>query len=333
MNGLERYLAVLKGQPADVLPRIPIVMQYAAEHIGSNYAAFASDYRVLVHANAACAKDFGFDQLSCISDPYRETHGFGAAVRYVTDGPPRCEPPLQDTKDLSRLRAPDPLQSERMLDRVRAAEAYRAAFAGQYSVLGWVEGPAAEAADLRGVSTFLVDLLDDEGFACDLMDMCVEAGIAFARAQIRAGVDTVGIGDAIASQIDPRTYERLIQPREKRLIEAIRETGARVRLHICGNIAHLLPGIADLRPDILDVDYMVDMAAARAAVGRRVALAGNLDPVAAIKNGLPARIADAIRSLYERVGNSYMVSAGCEIPSGTPQANVRALCEPVLWRP
>jgi hypothetical protein len=44
-------------------------MQYAAEHIGSDYAAFASDYHTLVRANAACAAYFGLDQLSCISDP------------------------------------------------------------------------------------------------------------------------------------------------------------------------------------------------------------------------------------------------------------------------
>jgi hypothetical protein len=36
MNSLERYLSTLKGQPVDHLARIPILMQFAAEHIGSN---------------------------------------------------------------------------------------------------------------------------------------------------------------------------------------------------------------------------------------------------------------------------------------------------------
>jgi MtaA/CmuA family methyltransferase len=329
MNGYERYAAVLGNRPVDLLPRTPIVMQFAAEFIGSNYAAFASDHRVLVEANAACARTFGFDQVSCISDPYRETQGFGATIEYVPDGPPRSVPPLQDGKDLSVLRAPDPLRSERMLDRIRAAESYRTTLAGRCSILGWIEGPAAEAADLRGVSAFLMDLMDDEGFAGALMDVCVEVGIAFAREQVRAGVDTVGIGDAIASQIAPGTYERLIQPREKRLVEAIHGMGAWVRLHICGNITHLLPGIADLGVDILDVDHKVSMPAVRRAVGRRVALTGNFDPVALVRNGTPDRIRCAVRDVYRQVGNPFMVSAGCEIPSGTPLANIRALCEPV----
>ena len=332
MNGHERYTGVLEGRPVDYLPRIPILMQYAAEYIGSDYAAFASDYRVLVRANADCAKDFGIDQLSCISDPYRETHGFGSAIEYVKDSPPRSTHPLQHRKDLSILLTPDPLKSERMLDRVKAAEAYKERFQGEYSILGWIEGPAAEAADLRDVNNFMMDLIDDEVFACELMDVCADVGIAFARAQVEAGVDTIGMGDAVASLVSPLTYEKLIQPREKQIVQSIQSLGARVKLHICGNITHLLPGIADLGVDILDVDHMVKLSAVRDTVGDRVAIAGNMDPVAGVMNATPAMIRKAVQSAYEAVGNPYMVNAGCEIPARTPAENLRALCEPVLYQ-
>ncbi|MBU0618266.1 MAG: uroporphyrinogen decarboxylase, partial [Planctomycetes bacterium] len=149
MNGFERYLGVLRGTPVDFLPRIPILMQYAAEHIGSNYGRFASDHRVLVEANMQCARDFGMDQVSTISDPYRETQGFGSEIEYVPDGVPRSTHPLSETKDLSVLLRPDPLKSERMLDRVNAVHAYKQRCGDEYSILGWVEGPAAEAATLR----------------------------------------------------------------------------------------------------------------------------------------------------------------------------------------
>ncbi len=331
MNGYERYMAVLRGEPADCLPRTPILMQYAAEHIGSDYAAFASDYRVLVEANEQCAKDFGIDQLSCISDPYRETQGFGSTVEYVRTGPPRSTHPLQDSKDLSTLLKPDPLTSPRMLDRVRAAEAYQQRFAGEYSILGWIEGPAAAAANLRGVTNFMMDLLDDETFAAELMDLCVDVGISFARAQVNAGADTIGIGDAIASQVHPQTYEQLIQPREKRLIQAIQSMNAHVKLHICGNISHLLPSVANLGVDILDVDHLVEMSAVRDAVGSRVVLSGNMDPVTVVRNATPATIRSAISTAYAQVGNPYMVNAGCEIPSATPVENLEALCEPVAY--
>ena len=330
MNGFERYMGMLKGKTVDFLPRVPILMRFAAEYIGSNYGAFAADYQVLVEANTRCAEDFGMDQLSAISDPYRETQGFGAEIIYLEESVPKClHYPLEDGKDLSVLNHPDPYHSERMLDRINAIRAYKGQFEGQYSIMGWVEGPAAEAADLRGVANFMVDLVDDKDFAAHLMDLCVDTGIEFAQAQIDAGADTIGIGDAVASQVSPRIYKKLIWPREKRLIHAIKEMGAFVRLHICGNITHLLPGINELPIDILDVDHMVDMSTVRSTIGNKVVLAGNIDPVSGVLKGTPDSIRRTLLEIYQQAGNPYMVNAGCEIPSGTPEANLKALCEPI----
>ncbi len=333
MNSYERYLAVLRGERADVLPRLPILMGYAATYIGRDYAAFASDYRVLVEANLRCARDFGFDQVSAISDPYRETSAFGAELEYMPDTPPIClAPPLAETKELAVLRQPDPSTSPRMLDRIRAVESYREQVGGEYSILGWVEGPAAEAADLRGVETFLMDLFDDPPFCAALMHHCVDVGIAFARAQLDAGADTIGIGDAIVSQMSPAMYADLVYPEEKRLVDAIHAAGGLVRLHICGNITHQLPRLAELGVDILDLDWMVDVGRARSAVGAQTVLVGNLDPVRAVLYSTPEAIESAVRGVYERVGNPYMVGAGCEIPIGTPAENLEALCQPVAFR-
>ena len=115
-------------------------------------------------------------------------------------------------------------------------------------------------------------------------------------------------------------------------MKAIQEMGAYAKLHICGNITHLLPGIADLGVDVLDVDHMVDIATVRKAVGERVAIAGNMDPVSIMKNGRPEDVRNAIATAYAQAGNPYMVNAGCEIPAGTPVENLRALCEPVTYQ-
>ncbi len=329
MTGKERIAAVLAGHKPDVIPCTPILMQFAAEYIGSNYGEFASDYKVLVEANLKCAADFGFDQVSAISDPYRETQGFGATIRYVADGVPRCvKPLLADDKDITKLLKPDPLKSERMLDRVMAVREY-AERAADYSILGWVEGPAAEAADLRGAEAFLVDLIDDEDYACEVMDLCVENAIAFAKAQADAGCDMIAFGDAIASQVGPVLYEDLIQPREKRLVEALKTMGVKVKVHICGNITALLPGLADLRPDVLDCDHMVSLAKAREVLPAGTVLAGNLDPVETVMRGTPASIREAVRKAVDAAGFPYFVNAGCEIPSGTPPENLKALCESI----
>jgi MtaA/CmuA family methyltransferase len=324
---------VLAGDAVDFIPRTPILMQFAAEYIGSDYAKFASDYNVLVRANQQCAVDFGIDQLSCISDPYRETQGFGSEITYRTDATPLSTHPLAETKDLSTLVRPDPLVSVRMKDRLDAISTYKRQFGGQYSILGWIEGPAAEAADLRDVATFMIDTVTDEPFACELMDLCTETGIAFALAQVRAGADTIGVGDAVASLVSPDTYESLILPREKRMVEAIHDAGAYVKLHICGNIAHLLDGIATLGIDILDVDHMMDMSLVRQKLGAKVVLGGNIDPSEGVCRGTPESIRQTMLQTYQQAGNPFMVNAGCEIPSGTPVENLKALCEPIKYIP
>jgi len=330
MTPRERYMAVLGGERPDVLPRVPILMQFAAEHIGSNYGAFASDHRVLVEANLRCAADFGIDQLSAISDPYRETAGFGASIEFPANGVPIClKPPLEDDMDLSKLPRPDPLKAARMLDRIGAVRSYKAQACNRYSIMGWVEGPAAEAADLRGVSNFFIDLLDDPDYADALMARCVETAIDFAGAQAEAGADTIGIGDAVASQVSAKAYESLILPRERQLVEALHGMNVRVRLHICGNITHLLPGIATLGADIVDIDHKVSLAQARRVLGPKVVLSGNIDPVAGVMRGTPDSIVATVHRCYAEAGNPFIVNAGCEIPASTPPENLAALCRPI----
>ncbi len=333
MTPAERYHALLNGRAVDFYPRIPIVMQFAAEYIGHNYANFASDHRVLVEANIRCAEDFGFDQVSCISDPYRETEGFGAEIVYRENGVPGCvAPPLQDAneiEDLDSIQIPDPHQSIRMKDRIDAIHLYRERLGDRYSVLGWVEGPAALGADLRGVTDFLMDLIDEPDFCGRLMDICTETSLRFAFAQIEAGADTIGIGDAICSQISPEVYDALIWPRQKHLTDAIHETGAKIRLHICGQTQHLWPQLTELAIDIFDCDYMVDLVAARRAFPEHVILAGNIDPVSEMRYGDPASIEAKLNACRQAVGQQFMVNAGCEIPSGTPPENLKMLCRPL----
>ncbi|MDR0362860.1 MAG: uroporphyrinogen decarboxylase family protein [Planctomycetota bacterium] len=332
MTGKERIERTLSGQSTDIVPRTPILMRYGAEYIGSNYGSFASDFNILVEATHRTAIDFGYDQVSVISDPYRETQGFGAEIQFVTDGVPRCvKHPLEDDPDLGKLLKPDPLKSARMLDRVRAVGKLEQV-AGDYSILGWVEGPAAEATDLRNAEPFLIDLIDDEDYATELMDITLENAIRFARAQIEAGCDMVGMGDAIASQVGPALYEELIQPREKRLVQAIKAMGAKVKIHICGDITPLLPGLADIAPDVLDCDHMVSLEKARKIMPSGTVLTGNLDPANDMLLDSPEAIRAKVEQAYREAGNPYFVNAGCEIPSGTPAENLKALCEPLPYR-
>ena len=267
-----------------------------------------------------------------MSDPYCETQAFGAKIIYESDMVPRCEKhPLEDDADFRKLPRPDPLKSVRMLERLKAIRAYHDRVGNEYSIMGWVEGPAAEASDLRRLDNFFMDLMDDESYIGGLMDLCVDVALDFARFQIEAGADTIGIGDAVASQVSPDLYERLILPREQRLVKGLQAMGAKVRMHICGNTSHLLSGLATLGLDVIDVDHMVPIGQVREILGKKVAIGGNLDPVADVYRGTPEAIRSKLEGCYSEAGNPFIVNAGCEIPSGTPVENLKALCAPLSY--
>jgi MtaA/CmuA family methyltransferase len=328
MDGRERVLALIDGRSPDSLPLMPITMMFAAEQAGTSYRKYVTDYRSLVEAQILTAERFDFDHLSCISDPAREASDCGAAVQLFDDQPPaiiESRALLADRRTLTRLKIPDPLGGGRMHDRVLAAARFKDRAAGRKLIEGWIEGPCAEAADLRGINTLMLDFIDDPVFVRDLFAFVLEMEVRFARAQVEAGVDIIGIGDAAASLVGPQIYEEFVFPFEKKMVDAVHSLGSRVRLHICGNTTPILSGLGRLGCEIVDLDWMVSLAKARVIMGPEQILAGNIDPVAVLRNGNPEAVRRAIEECRGQAAPGYIVAAGCEVPRGTPEANVLAL--------
>jgi len=160
MNGRERILARIQGRPTDHLPLMPITMMFAAAQIGARYYDYVSDHRVLAEAQTRTAEKFGFDYVSVISDPAREPADLGAAVEFYPDQPPAIienRALLADKTKLAALRLPGPFGGGRMHDRVQGVALLKQRAGGSLLVEGWVEGPCAEAADLRGINTLMMD--------------------------------------------------------------------------------------------------------------------------------------------------------------------------------
>jgi MtaA/CmuA family methyltransferase len=330
MNSSERLACVAQGRPVDRVPVQPINMMYAARYIGVPFRTYVRDYRELARAQLKVLEDFGIDIVTLCSDPCRELEDLGGQARYFPDQSPTPDPVaplLKDKAKLATLAQPDPLGGGRMHDRVKGVEALKRAVGKDVPILGWVEGPIAEAADMRGLSPMMYDIVGDEGFVRDLFAFIVEMEFNFAKAQVDAGADWIGIGDAAASQIDPDTYEALVLPAEIELVRRIKATGARVRMHICGKINHLLPGLAKLGADMIDVDSPTDLAVAREHLGPDVMILGNLEPVGYFLRKSAAEIVAELERCAAKVGPRYVIGAGCEIPPGTSDANVRAMVE------
>jgi len=330
MTGRERVLAVLAGRQPDRLPCMPITMMFAADVLGVKYGQYARDHKLMVDAQIKTAEIFGFDYVSTISDPAREAADAGAKIQWYENQPPAIieeEALFADKLALQRTKAPDPFSGGRMEDRIRGIELLRERAGEELLVEGWVEGPCAESADLRGINRLMIDFSDDPAFVQDLFAFTVETAIRFAAAQIQAGADIVGIGDAAASLVGPRIYKDVVWPWEKKLVDAIHAAGGRVRLHICGNTRRIVEGMGTLGCEMVDLDFPVPMDEARAKMGPRQTLAGNLNPVKDLRDGTPETIAHALEGLRQQTGAQWIVAAGCEIVRDTPHENVRALVE------
>lgn len=328
MSGKERILAALARQPVDRLPLMPITMMFAAGTAGVRYRDYVTDHRVLAAAQLQTVETYGFDYVSVISDPAREAADLGSPIEWFDDQPPaivESQALLGDKARLAGLRLPDPMAPGRMRDRVDGVALLKQCAGADRIVEGWVEGPCAMGADLRGVNTLMLDFHDDPDFVVDLFEFVIQMELAFAAAQVEAGATLMGVGDAAASLIGPRLYERFVFPYECRLIAGIRAMGVPVRLHICGNTRKIVKGMHDTGAEMIDLDYPVPISEARSAMGDDVVLAGNLDPVRAVRDSTPESIGASLAECHRQAGRHYIVAAGCEIPRGTPPANLFAM--------
>lgn len=308
-------------------PFHPILMHFAARHSGFSYREFASDYRALVESNLRCLDDFDLDAVGLISDPYRESAAFGARISYPEEGVPRCLDILvRSMDDVRSLGLPDVWKAERTRDRLRAGEALSKATGGRVPLIGWIEGPLAEACDLAGVNEVLLKVMMEPAYVELLMDKVLHTAKEFARAQVEVGCDIIGVGDAICSQISAENYRELVKDRHRELFSFIQSLGARVKLHICGDITHLLEDLRDTRPDVVDIDWMVDMDEAHDKLGPEIVRCGNLDPVSLIQDQSPNEILHRCKELLAKErGRPFILSGGCEITVNTPPENLKVL--------
>jgi MtaA/CmuA family methyltransferase len=309
---------------------MPITMMFAADRIGAKYFDYATDYRVLVEAQLRTAERFDLDYVSCISDPARESADLGARLCFFDDQPPafvESEALLREKTVLAELKIPDPLSGGRMLDRVKAAALLKEKIGTEKIIEGWVEGPCALAADLRGINTLMMDFYDDPDFVHELLAFVTEVAIVFARAQADAGVDLMGVGDAAASLIGPALFEEFILPYHLKLVGELRRMGLKTRLHICGNTAKILEMRAGMGYDINDIDSQVRMELARERMGPDAILLGNIPTVAVMERGTAEEVRQAAAECHGACGDKYILSAGCEVPRTTPLENMDALTE------
>ena len=267
--------------------------------------------------------------LCAISDPMREAEGLGAKVVIPDEGVPNSPVKrIQKLSDIDTLKVVDPASSWRMNDRLEAVRLMKQRAGNDVPVVGWIEGALAESCDLMNMQEVFMNLLDEPEAMEQLMDVCMEQSLWFAREQVKAGADIIGLGDAASSLIGHSLYEEFALPYQQKMISAIHDMGAKVKLHICGNVNSVLDLIAQTGTDMIDLDFMVDIERAAEILPEKMSICGNFNPVTVMYQGTSELVKQEVRRCKQiRDKNRNFISAGCEIPRDTPLENMIALKE------
>ena len=142
------------------------------------------------------------------------------------------------------------------------------------------------------------------------------------------GAPSVWIGEGMASGslISSPHYAAFVLPFEQQVTSRLREFGVPSALHICGRADNLLEEMARSGADCLEIDWQVDLTAAKCRIGSEVALKGNLH-TSKLAQSSPVQVYHDARSAIEAAGleGAFILSSGCALGRDTPAENVDAM--------
>jgi uroporphyrinogen decarboxylase len=299
-------------------------MRLAAKHAGVKYRDFCLDYKKKVEANIRCAEDFSYDWVNVMSDPYAEASAYGTKLTYPEDNLPVVAGWLvNEINEIDKIKVLRTEDHERMMSRVNEIKEFRRVVGDKQFICGWVEGPLAEYCDLRDLSAACMDMYENPDKIKKALEIITENAMGFAEAQVKAGADCIGMGDAVCSLISPDLYQEFVFPLEKRIVEHVHSLGARLKLHICGNTSGILADMVRTGADIVDIDHLVgSMADFIDLFPAKQVPSGNSNPVSVIRDGNRATIEESVRECFTATRGRGIVSAGCEIPPDTSVENM-----------
>jgi uroporphyrinogen decarboxylase len=159
-----------------------------------------------------------------------------------------------------------------------------------------------------------------------LLDTLAESVITYLLAQIRAGVQAVMVFDTWGGALTPEAFARCSLAPMARIVAALKKQAPDIPVILFtkggGGRLEVLAGTG---ADALGVDWTVELADARARVGRQVALQGNLDPC--ILFARPERIRDEVVRVLQSYGRGpgHVFNLGHGILPETPPEHAAAM--------
>ncbi|TGG91272.1 uroporphyrinogen decarboxylase [Natronospirillum operosum] len=340
----DRFLRALAREPVD---RTPIWMMRQAGRYLPEYRASraqAGDFMSLCrNADLACEvtlqplERYPLDAAILFSDILTIPDAMGLGLYFETGEGPKFRHVVRSAADVEALPA---LNAETDLDYViRAVSTIRSALNGRVPLIGFSGSPWT-------LATYMIEggsskdfphakgmLYSDPDTLHALLGRLATAVTDYLNAQIRAGAQAVQIFDTWGGALAHNAYTEFSLAYMQRIVDGLIRThdGRRVPVILFTKGAgQWLEAMADTGADALGLDWTTDIGQARARVGDRVALQGNMDP--AVLYASPEAIRAEVRRILSSYGqgSGHVFNLGHGITPSVDPEHARAFIETVV---
>jgi len=295
----------------------------------ASFLDFCYSPQLAVEATLQPIRRFGFDAAILFSDILVVPDALGQKVAFETGDGPRLDP-IADARSLARLK--DEPDWSRLAPVFETLDRLRSALPGEVALIGFCGAPFTVASYMvagRGTAdqgtARLLAYREPKLFSA-LIDCLVEASAEYLVRQIAAGAEAVQIFDSWAGALPPPEFERWCIAPIAALIDKLRAKAAHVPIIVfprgAGTQLTQFAGLPEIAA--VGLDTATDPRAAAAALPDRVALQGNLDPLALVAGGA------ALNEAIERVlggfeSRAHIFNLGHGVRPETPVEHVEQL--------
>lgn len=262
-----------------------------------------------------------------------EANALGLPVRFPTDESSTVEKhPVETIAHLDRYRSINVLYDSRIQSYVKTAEMMRIGLPEEVLVCAYVTGPLTLAGLLRSAQQVAMDSILDPELLHGLCRFTTGIIQEYASALINAGADLICILEPTAVVLGPDQFRQFSAYYVNHIIESYKYANVETVYHICGNTMHLIKEMAASGVAALSLDSPrtgIDMAKVAQMVPENVLIIGNINPTGIMKDGTVDEVRQATAELLEQMKPfpNFILSTGCDLPTGTPLENLMAFME------
>ncbi|MDU9049206.1 MAG: uroporphyrinogen decarboxylase family protein [Candidatus Electrothrix sp. Rat3] len=302
MTSMERVFTTMGHQEPDRVPFFLLLTMHGAKELGLTIQEYFSKAEYVVEGQLRMRRKYGHDCLNPFGYTAMEPEAFGGEVIWFEDGPPNCgEPIIKTEQDILSLQAPEIYSTPCLVRMLDIIQSLKEKAKGAVPVMGTVVSPFSLPIMQMGFPAYIELMHERPDLFQHLMKVNQEFCVAWANAQIRAGVTAV-------CYFDPLTSPTMTAPGTHLTagFRIARETLARIQsptaIHMAsGKTLAVLDDIAATGTAAIGVSVMEDLAELKQACRGRLTVLGNLNGVE-MRRWTPQQTEDKVREAIRKAG-------------------------------